>query len=527
MYDMKTKNAWSRCIAGAGPVVVFVALSGCGGDYESELETDTEIQTEALSSGDTIQLVGVASGHCIGIGGSSTSAAANAQIQGCNGGNSQKWIATRDAAGYYELKNVNSGLCLDVNGRSNADGASLIQWTCSGADNQKWNIASQGGGQYGLVAKHSGKAAQPVDNKTVNGTRLVQATWTASSSQKFTIPSSSPVTGFASTDAQGLSTTTGGGSATPVTVSTCSALKTYLEDSTARVVQLASGSTLDCRTSGTTLQACQIPCDGSSSQVFWRVPVGSQTCADLGGGYLVNKTRNEYPININSNKTLVGLGSGATLKGVSLGINGKSNIIVRNVTVSEVNPSLIEAGDGIGVNNSHHVWVDHVKFSMVSDGYFDIKSSQAVTVSYSHIDGLNSYTCGGKHHYVAAIDASDATLHHNYFDNSSGRNPKVTGASRVHLYSNYYTGIDYFCSSFATSSQGLVQGNYFNDSRYPHWSEGGSIEASGNVYAGKSADANQKRDGGANVFDPPYSYSVDNASNLPSTIPSLVGPHSL
>jgi pectate lyase len=293
------------------------------------------------------------------------------------------------------------------------------------------------------------------------------------------------------------------------------------------VVQLASGSTLDCRTPGTTLQACEIPCGGSSSQVFWRVPVGSQTCADLGGGYLVNKTHNEYPININSNKTLVGLGSGATLKGVTLGINGKSNIIVRNVTLSEVNPSLIEAGDGIGVNNSHHVWVDHVKFSMVSDGYFDIRSSQAVTVSYSHIDGVNSYACSGKHPYVALVDASDVTLHHNYFDNSYGRNPKVTGASRVHLYSNYYTGIDYFCSSFGTSSQGLVQGNYFNDSRYPHWSEGGSIEATGNVYAGKSADANQKRDGGANVFDPPYSYSVDNASNLPSTIPSLVGPHSL
>lgn len=516
-----------------------LALLGCSGSdvyYEEVLDSELAV---TVATGSTMSIVGVQSSNCLGLKGNATANGTLVQMQGCSGSNFQKWTATRDSSGYYALKNVGSGLCLDVTGNSTAEGTNLQVWGCAGSDNQKWNLSDQGNQVFAIVSKSSGLAVDVYNYSTANGARVVQWSWLAGANQKFTLPgasfasgtsSSSGVNGFAATSVSGLSTTTGGGTATPTVVSSCSALKSALEDATARVVQVASGTTLDCRTSPVTIQACQIACgtsDTTAGKVYWRVPVGTQTCADLGGGTLVNRTTNAITVNVNSNKTLIGAGTGATLKGVSLNISGKSNIIVRNLTISEINPSLVEAGDGLTVNNSHHVWIDHNRFSMISDGYFDIKSSNAVTVSYNHIVGANSYVCGGKHHYISLVDASTVTYHHNFFDGTSGRNPKSTGATQVHLYNNYYKNVSYFCLSAATGVAALVESNYYENSRYPHWSEGGQIEAKGNQYVGTSADASQKRDNNADVFTPSYSYSLDSVSGIPASVVASAGPRQL
>jgi pectate lyase len=267
--------------------------------------------------------------------------------------------------------------------------------------------------------------------------------------------------------------------------------------------------------------------------VFWRLPVTGQTCttlADFNGdgtldvpaGTLVNKTRSDYTINVRSNKTLLGAGSGATLLGVSLNIQSQSNIIVRNIALRQINPDLIEAGDGLTINTAHHIWIDHCSFSMISDGFMDIRyTSSAITVSYNHIDGRNSYVCGGQHNFISLVSDSDVTYDHNYFDHVGGRNPKVTGVSRVHLYDNYYDSVSYFCASSGTSSQLLVQNNYYYNSRYPHWNEGGIIEASGNVYAGTTSTSG--RDTNGDAFTPPYSYSLSSASTLNTSVPAGAG----
>ncbi len=350
-------------------------------------------------------------------------------------------------------------------------------------------------------------------------------------------PEQPVVTGFASTASNGLQTTTGGGSATPVTVTTCANLQTYLSDAQARVIEIPSGTTLDCRTAPRTQQACELQCSNSAATpVYWRIPVTGQTCTtladtngdgtlDVPAGKLVNKVRREVSIKVGSNKTLRGLGSGATLMGVSLDIENQSNIILQNLKITEINPDLVEAGDGVTINTSHHVWVDHCEFSMISDGYLDIRyGSSAVTVSHNHIVGKNSYVCGGQHHYISLVSDSQATFSHNYFDHPSGRNPKVSDDSQVHLYSNYYDGVTYFCASSGAGAEVLVEGNYYKDSRYPHWVDGGQIEASGNQYAGTtSAD---HRDSNANVFTPPYSYTLDTVGTLPQTVPAAAGPGS-
>lgn len=238
------------------------------------------------------------------------------------------------------------------------------------------------------------------------------------------------------------------------------------------------------------------------------------------------KIRNEISIKVGSNKTLRGLGSGATLQGVSLSIENQSNIIVQNLKISEINPDLVEAGDGLTINGSHHVWIDHCEFSMISDGYLDIRyGSSAVTVSHNRIVGKNQYVCGGQHHYISLVSDSQATFSHNYFDHPSGRNPKVSDDSQVHIYSSYYQGVSYFCANAGAGAELLVEGNHYLDSRYPHWADGGSIEASGNHYAGKTS--NERRDNNADVFTPPYEYTLDNAATLSQTVPAEAGPGKL
>ncbi len=490
----------------------------------------TATRGKAVEDGSVLTIVATHANNCMGVKGSSTANGALIQNQGCSGSAFQQWEAVRDDAGYYELVNVGSGMCLDVPGGSSEKGVNMQQWGCWGADNQKWNLSDQGDGSFAIINKASGLALDVNGASTVNGARIIQWAWWGGDNQKFelngaTFSGPGEVSGFASVYSHGMNTTTGGGAATPTVVTSCNELEYALEDSTARVVEIPSGTTLDCRTSGTNLQACEIDCGGwDPGKVFWRVPVGNQTCDDLGGGTLVWKTRYDRRIDINSNKTLVGAGSGATLEGVSLSVNNVSNVIIRNLTISEVNPDLVEAGDGVGLENAHHVWIDHCRFSMISDGYFDIRNSDSVTVSWNHIVGKNPYVCGGQHHYIGFADSSTVTYHHNYFDAPSGRNPKVTGSSDVHVYNNYYKDVSYFCLSAATGGEALVEGNLYDDSRYPHWSEGGSIEANANVYLGTSADDGQKRDGGANVFSPAYTYSLDNANDLPTIVTSGVGP---
>lgn len=348
---------------------------------------------------------------------------------------------------------------------------------------------------------------------------------------------SSGVDGFASVAAQGLTTTTGGGSLTPVDVTTCDALAAAVSGDEPRVVRIPEGTVLDCGEPGTT-SACQIQCSAAAATpVFWRIPVGDQTCttlADFNGdgslevpaGTLVTKNTSDRGISIGSNKTVYGSGAGASILGVSFSIEDASNVIVRNLRIGEINPDLIEAGDGLSINTSHHIWIDHCEFSMISDGYFDIRyDSSHVTLSYNHIVGQNEFICGGQHNFVSLVDnAPGVTFHHNYFDHPGGRNPKVGGTSQAHLYNNYYEGVSYFCSNSGAGSQVLVENNHFADSNRPHWKDGGLIEATGNVYTGTTSAT--YRDGGDDVFTPPYDYDLDPAAALSVSVPENAGPKS-
>ena len=128
-----------------------------------------------------------------------------------------------------------SGMLLDVLELSMADGARVVQWSPNGGINQQWLLKKSLSGGYNVVARHSGKSLTVGD--TGSGSRIYQATDSANGLQRWFF---NPVSGLcgvtpdgfaAQSGPDGLATTTGGGAAAPITVSSCSALVNALQSS--------------------------------------------------------------------------------------------------------------------------------------------------------------------------------------------------------------------------------------------------------------------------------------------------------
>lgn len=73
-----------------------------------------------------------------------------------------------------------------------------------------------------------------------------------------------------------------------------------------------------------------------------------------------------YEVPIRSNKTIIGVGAGAAIVGGGFGITNQSNIILRNLRVSDTYipedyNGKSEDWDGIQVDNGTNLWIDHVE----------------------------------------------------------------------------------------------------------------------------------------------------------------------
>jgi len=111
------------------------------------------------------------------------------------------------------------------------------------------------------------------------------------------------------------------------------------------------------------------------------------------------------PLLVGSNKTLVGVGSEARLRGKGLTIRGGvSNVIVRNITLTDLNPQLVWGGDAITIDDADRVWIDHNRISLVGRQMLVTGFGKAshVTVSWNELDGRTPYaaSCDGAHYWA-------------------------------------------------------------------------------------------------------------------------------
>ncbi|WP_196159387.1 RICIN domain-containing protein [Reinekea sp. G2M2-21] len=448
------------------------------------------------------------------------------------GAANQTFKVTRVDGNYWNIEATHSGMSLDVLGFADYDNAAIVQWPYLSGPNQQWHLVKSSSGGFSVRARHSGKALTASSDQI--GAAVVQKQEQGEGLQRWYF---NPTNGFCQDavgfanepGSDGLQSTTGGAAGSMIVAETCDQLKNALTNDSALTVFIPD-TTLDCRTQPRKIQACEISCPSyrEPEKTFYRVPVGNQTCTELGSNTNATVTQPRYDIRINvkSNKTLVGLGANSRLLGVSLNLSGQKNIIVSNLSIEEINPHLVEAGDAISADNASHIWIDHVKTKRISDGHLDARSSQNMTLSWNHFDGFNGYVCGRQHHYTLLLQDSQATLHHNYFDHVSGRNPKLVGdKTRVHLFNNYWKNVTYFAISTANRAEALIENNVFENSRRPHWNESGYMNALGNIYTGISA-TDPERDSGNAVFGDVnlYSYRLDDPATLPDSVATQAGP---
>ncbi|GAB2590650.1 hypothetical protein GCM10027168_24730 [Streptomyces capparidis] len=236
-----------------------------------------------------------------------------------------------------------------------------------------------------------------------------------------------------------------------------------------------------------------------------------------------------------SDKTIIGVGSGARLTGGGLNIglpvdddvtsppaNAVHNVIIRNLSIDGATDDLINVQ-----MFSHHIWIDHNDFSNGDDGAVDIKrGSDFVTVSWNRFHDHDKTLLLGHDDDNAAQDRGRlrVTYHHNYFDGSDQRNPRVRFAEPVHVYNNYYRDNSYGVAS--TMDAGVVlEGNYFfsvnNPARVDFSGDLGRLVSRDNTLV----ECNHAVETRGSVTQPStyYSYTLHRSAEVPNVVPAGAG----
>lgn len=179
------------------------------------------------------------------------------------------------------------------------------------------------------------------------------------------------------------------------------------------------------------------------------------------------------------NVTFEGLPGSSANFGIK--INRAKNVIVRNMTMG-----LLPGGgdsdaitiEGNGTNGDvEHVWIDHNDlFSSTKDdcdgagdtefdGLIDIKKgARYITISYNHLHD---------HQKTGLLGSSDTedtdryvTFHHNWYENVVSRTP-LHRFGYVHLFNNYFNRILDSGINVRMGGIALVEANYFENAANP------------------------------------------------------------
>ncbi|MCS3765718.1 MULTISPECIES: pectate lyase family protein [Bradyrhizobium] len=187
------------------------------------------------------------------------------------------------------------------------------------------------------------------------------------------------------------------------------------------------------------------------------------------------------PLEIGSNKTVIGVGPNATMKGKGLRLNAVSNVIIRNLTIGDINSGVIFAGDAIAIARADLVWIDHNRFhnvgrQMIAGGFGPTTN---ITIFWNDFDGSDTYSsyCNGEHYWNLLFLGvpQTITIVNNYFHEISGRAPHIDGAQGIiHLANNYFhntnaqqSGGFFHAVDAGPSVQALIEGNYFDNIETP------------------------------------------------------------
>ncbi|KAK0191711.1 polysaccharide lyase family 1 protein [Armillaria mellea] len=230
-------------------------------------------------------------------------------------------------------------------------------------------------------------------------------------------------------------------------------------------------------------------------------------------------------VKVGSNTSVLGA-SGSLLSGVGLRVLEESNVIIRNVKIQKV---LADAGDAIGIQESHNVWVDHVDLSSdldhdkdYYDGLLDIThGSYGITVTNSKLYNHWKASLVGHSDSNGSEDvALRVTFALNWWQNLNSRGPSFR-FGQGHIFNNYYVDLNDGINT-RDEAQLLIENNVFTGTTDAIYStDGGYAVASGNDFGDDGK--NTALTGTISASSLGYSYTLLATSKVASSVQSNAG----
>jgi pectate lyase len=240
-------------------------------------------------------------------------------------------------------------------------------------------------------------------------------------------------------------------------------------------------------------------------------------------------------VTVRANKSIIGVGPGSGLTGIGLSIEHMhpANVIVQNMNISKVTASSGD-GDAIHIQDADHVWIDHNSLSSdlnngvdFYDGLTDIThAGDFITVSWNHNfnhfkDSLLGHSDGNASEDTGHLRV---TYHHNFYDNTKERHPRVRFGDPVHVYDNYELNADYGIAS--TENGGvLAEDNVFENVTQACFSASGFADSGpGRLVSNNNQLINSGVcETNGTVAAIPYTYHLDDVSVVKSIVMAGAG----
>ncbi len=273
--------------------------------------------------------------------------------------------------------------------------------------------------------------------------------------------------------------TTGGGAATPVTVTTLSALQTQASSSGAKVIYVSG-------TVGT--------------------GVGTR-------------------VNVAANKTIIGLPGAKLIGGFDVKAN---NIIIRNMIVQGPGAVDVNGVDCITIDGSSttNVWIDHCDIYDGQDGNLDISNG----ANFIAITWCKFYytSASSNHQFCNLIGNSDSktsdrtklkvTMMYNWWGTGCKERMPRLRFGQVHIVNNYFncTGNNH-CVRAGKEANLLVESNYFDGVSTPidlYQNNFTAVTSRNNTLVSTSGNSA----GSGTAFTPPYTLTITPSANVKSLV---------
>jgi pectate lyase len=156
-----------------------------------------------------------------------------------------------------------------------------------------------------------------------------------------------------------------------------------------------------------------------------------------------------------------------------------------------------------------------------------VRGAEYVTVSWNWFNQTDKSMLIGHSDGNAGQDRGHlkVSIHHNYFDRSRQRHPRVRFGEPVHVYNNYFRANSLYAVASTMDAGVLVEGNYFADVPYPIYSGyaesgPGRVVQRNNIYVNSGTPQTL-----GTVVEPRtyYAYTLDAPASVPGIVTAGAG----